>query len=149
MKIILKADVKGHGKKGDLVNASDGYAKNYLIPKGLAVVADKSAINDLEGQKSSAAYRKDQEYKNAKELAEKISSVQVSFAAKAGAGGKLFGSITAKDIADMLKMQHHIVIDKKKIQLSDGIKVLGKTSVKIKIYPEVAANLEVLVEEQD
>lgn len=147
MKVILKADVKGHGKKGDLVNASDGYAKNYLIPKGLAVVADKSAINDLEGQKNAAAYHKSQELKNAKELAEKIDGVQVVFAAKAGNGGKLFGSITAKDVAEQLKMQQHIVVDKKKIQLPDGIKVLGTTNVKIKVYPDVTATLKVVVNE--
>lgn len=147
MKVILKADVKGHGKKGDLVNASDGYAKNYLIPKGLAVLADKTAINDMEGQKSAAAFHKSQELKNAKELAEKIEGASVTFSAKAGAGGKLFGSITAKDVAEQLKMQQHIVIDKKKIQLPDGIKLLGTTNVKIKVYPEVTATLKVVVNE--
>lgn len=147
MKVILKADVKGHGKKGDLVNASDGYAKNYLIPKGLAVVADKAAINDLEGQKSAAAFHKNQELKHAKEIAEKIDGTQVVFEAKAGSGGKLFGSITAKDVAEQLKMQQHIEIDKKKIQLADGIKVLGTTNVKIKVYPEVTATLKVVVNE--
>lgn len=147
MKVILKADVKGHGKKGDLVNASDGYAKNYLIPKGLAVLADKTAINDMEGQKSAAAFHKNQELKNAKELAEKIDAAKVTFEAKAGAGGKLFGSITAKDVAEQLKMQQHIVVDKKKIQLPDGIKVLGTTDVKIKVYPDVTATLKVTVNE--
>lgn len=147
MKVILKADVKGHGKKGELVNASDGYAKNYLIPKGLAVLADKTAINDLEGQKNAAEFHKSQDLKNAKELAEKIEAVSVTFEAKAGSGGKLFGSITAKDVAEQLKMQQHIVIDKKKIQLPDGIKVLGTTNVKIKVYPEVTATLKVVVNE--
>ncbi|MBE7039806.1 MAG: 50S ribosomal protein L9 [Ruminococcaceae bacterium] len=147
MKVILKADVKGHGKKGELINASDGYAKNYLIPKGLAVLADKTAINDMEGKKSAAAFHKSQELKHAKELAEKIEGVSVTFVAKAGAGGRLFGSITAKDVAEKLKEEHHIDIDKKKIQLPDGIKMLGTTNVKIKIYPDVAATLKVVVGE--
>ncbi len=147
MKVILKADVKGQGKKGDLINASDGYAKNYLIPKGLAVLADKTAINDMEGQKSAAEFHKNQDLKNAKELAAKIDAVSVTFETKAGSGGKLFGSITAKDVAEQLKMQQHIVVDKKKIQLPDGIKVLGTTDVKIKVYPEVTATLKVIVNE--
>ena len=147
MKVILKADVKGHGKKGDLVDASDGYAKNYLIPKGLAVLADKTAINDMEGKKSAAEFHRNQDLKNAKELAAKIDAVSVTFETKAGAGGKLFGSITAKDVAEQLKMQQHLVVDKKKIQLADGIKVLGTTEVKIKVYPEVTATLKVIVNE--
>lgn len=147
MKVILKADVKGHGKKGDLVNASDGYAKNYLIPKGLAVIADKTAINDMEGQKSAQEFHRNQDLKNAKELAAKIDAASITFEAKAGAGGKLFGSITAKDVAEQLKMQKHLVVDKKKIQLADGIKVLGTTEVKIKVYPEVTATLKVIVNE--
>lgn len=148
MKVILKADVKGHGKKGDLVNASDGYANNYLIPKGLAVVADKAAINDMEGKKSSEQYHKEQELKTAKELKEKLEGIVVKFSAKAGTGGKLFGSITAKDVAEQIKMQHHIVIDKKKIVLTDGIKVLGTTNVKIKVYPEITATVKVSVDEE-
>ena len=147
MKVILKADVKGHGKKGDLVNASDGYAKNYLIPKGLAVLADKTAINDMEGQKNAAIFHKNQELKQAKELAEKLEGVSVVFEAKAGAGGKLFGSITAKDVAEQLKMQHHLVVDKKKVQIPDGIKTLGTTNVTVKVYPDVTATLKVVVNE--
>ncbi len=146
MKVILKADVKGHGKKGDLVNASDGYAKNYLIPKGLAVVADKAAINAMEGQKSAAAYHKSQEKQQAAELAEKLNAVTVLFRAKAGENGKLFGSITSKDVAEQLKMQQHLVVDKKKFVLPDGIKTLGTTEVVVKIYPEITATVKVKVE---
>ncbi len=145
MKVILKADVKGHGKKGDLVNASDGYAKNYLIPKGLAVVADKTSINAWEGQKSAAAYHKSQEHQQAVELAEKLNAVTVQFKAKAGDNGKLFGSITSKDVSEQIKMQHHLIVDKKKIQLPDGIKVLGVTEVPVKVYPEVNATIKVNV----
>lgn len=145
MKVILTADVKGHGKKGEMVNASDGYARNYLLPKGLAVVADKTAVNEMESRKSSAAFHKEQERQQALELAEKLKGCTVSFTAKAGENGKLFGSITAKDVAEQLKMQCHLVVDKKKIQLPDGIKALGVTEVTIKVYPEITATLKVEV----
>lgn len=145
MKVILKADVKGHGKKGDLVNASDGYAKNFLIPKGLAVVADATSINDLENKKSAQQYHKNQEEMRAKELADSLDNKTVTFKLKAGENGKLFGSITAKDVAEQIKMQLHLVVDKKKVALSDGIKVLGTTNVTIKVYPNITATVKVEV----
>lgn len=145
MKVILKADVKGHGKKGDLVNASDGYAKNYLIPKGLAVVADKTSMNELENKKSSEQFHKNQEEARAKELAEKLEGQKITFRLKAGDNGKLFGSITAKDIAEQIKMQLHLVVDKKKIALPDGIKILGITNVTVKVYPNISAEIKVEV----
>lgn len=145
MKVILTADVKGHGKKGDMVNASDGYARNYLLPKGLAVIADKSAIGEMESRKSSAAFHKEQERQQALALAEQLKTAVVEFTAKAGENGKLFGSITAKDVAEQLKMQCHLVVDKKKIQLPDGIKVLGDTNVTVKVYPEISAEVKVRV----
>ncbi len=148
MKVILTADVKGHGKKGEMVNASDGYARNYLLPKGLAIVADKSAVTEMQSKQSAAAYHKEQEKKQAMELAEKIKEAVVSFKAKAGENGKLFGSITAKDVAEQLKMQCHLVVDKKKIQLPDGIKTLGTTNVTVKVYPEITATLKVKVDAQ-
>lgn len=148
MKVILQADVKGHGKKGQLVNASDGYAKNYLIPKGLAVVADKTALNEMKNKESSAAFHKEQEIAAAKALADKISGKTVNLSAKAGDGGKLFGSITNKDVAEAVKMQLHAVIDKKKIVLPDGIKMLGVTEVEVKIYPEISAKIKVNVSGQ-
>ncbi|MBR6728965.1 MAG: 50S ribosomal protein L9 [Clostridia bacterium] len=147
MKVILTADVKGHGKKGEMVNASDGYARNYLLPKGLAIVADKTAVNEMESRKSSAAFHKEQERQQALELAEKLKEAKVSFTAKAGENGKLFGSITAKDVAEQLKMQCHLVVDKKKIQLPDGIKTLGITQVTVKVYPEITASLKVEVKQ--
>ncbi|MBE7035546.1 MAG: 50S ribosomal protein L9 [Ruminococcaceae bacterium] len=149
MKVILTADVKGHGKKGDMVNASDGYARNYLLPKGLAVVADKSAVNEMESKKSATAYHKEQERKQAMELADQLKEAVVVFTAKAGENGKLFGSITAKDVAEELKMQCHLVVDKKKIQLPDGIKTLGTTKVTVKVYPEISAEISVKVNAQD
>ncbi|MBE7010998.1 MAG: 50S ribosomal protein L9 [Ruminococcaceae bacterium] len=147
MKVILTADVKGHGKKGEMVNASDGYARNYLLPKGLAIVADKGAVSEMESRQSAAAYHKEQERQQALALAEQIKDVKVSFTAKAGENGKLFGSITAKDVAEQLKMQCHLVVDKKKIQLPDGIKTLGVTQVTIKVYPEITATLKVEVKQ--
>ncbi len=149
MKVILTADVKGHGKKGDLVNASDGYARNFLLPKGLAIVADKSAIGEMESKKSAAAFHKEQERQQALQLAGKLNEAVVSFTAKAGENGKLFGSITAKDVAEELKMQCHLVVDKKKIQLPDGIKELGDTKVTVKVYPEITAEIKVRVKAQN
>lgn len=148
MKVILQADVKGHGKKGQLVNAADGYAKNYLIPKGLAVVADKTAINEMKNRESSQAYHKEQEIAAAKELAAKIENKTISLTAKAGDGGRLFGSITNKDVAEAVKMQLHAVVDKKKVIMPDGIKNLGVTEVEIKVYPEISAKIKVKVSEQ-
>ena len=145
MKVILKADVKGHGKKGDLVNASDGYAKNFLIPKGLAVVADKTAINDLENKKSADQFHKNQEEMRAKELADKLEGKKVTFRLKAGDNGKLFGSITAKDVAEQIKMQLHLEVDKKKVVLDDAVKVLGTVNATIKVYPGITASVKVEV----
>lgn len=144
MKVILMADVKGQGKKGDLINASDGYAKNFLLPKGLAKIADKTAINELEGKKSAAAYHKNQEELRAKELAENLEGKKVTFKAKSGENGKLFGSITAQDVANEIKMQLHLEVDKKKIQL-DSIKTLGTTDAIVKIYPGISAKVKVEV----
>ncbi|MBO5734377.1 MAG: 50S ribosomal protein L9 [Clostridia bacterium] len=144
MKVILKADVKGQGKKGDLINASDGYAKNFLLPKGLAVVADKSTINELESKKSAAQFHKNQEEMRAKELAEKLDGKKVTFKAKSGENGKLFGSITPQDVANEIKMQLHLEVDKKKVQL-ESIKTLGTTEAIVKIYPGVSAKVKVEV----
>ena len=146
MKVVLLKDVKAQGKKGDIIIVSDGYARNFLLPKGLAVEATSNALNDLKGQKESEAYRKETELANAKELAEKISGVTVKLSAKAGDNGKLFGSITASDVAEGLKMQHHVVIDKKKFNLPDGIKHTGVTEVEVKIYPGISSKIKVDVE---
>ena len=145
MKVILKADVKGHGKKGDLVNASDGYAKNFLIPKGLAVMADATSINELESKKSAEKYHKNQEEMRARELADNLEGKKITFKVKAGENGKLFGSITAKDIAEEIKKQLHLEVDKKKVSIGDGIKVLGTTEAIIKVYPNISANVKVEV----
>ena len=146
MKVILNQDVKGQGKKGDLIEVSDGYARNFLLPKNLAIPATKENINVLKGQKESREYRAQQELEQAQETAKKISEISVLLKAKAGENGKLFGSITSKDVSEALTNQHHIKIDKKKFVLPDGIKTLGTTQIDIKIHPGVAAKLKVNVE---
>ena len=145
MKVVLLADVKGHGKKGDLVEASDGYARNYLLPKGLATEATKGVINELKGKSDAAAYRKEQEKKAAMETKAVLESGSVTIAARSGEGGKLFGKVTSQDVADAIKMQLHQVIDKKKIVLPDGIKTIGDKTVDVKLYPEISAKVVVKV----
>jgi len=148
MKVILTQDVKGQGKKGQLVNVSDGYARNFLLPKGLAQEATNSNLNVLKGKNESLEYKIKTETDEAKAIAEKMKDIKVSLKAKAGANGKLFGSITSKDVAEELKMQHHIKLDKKKFVLPDGgIKVLGTTIVDVKIYTGIVGKLSVEVTE--
>lgn len=146
MKVILNQDVKGQGKKGDLIEVSDGYARNFLLPKNLAIIASKENINVLKGQQESREYRQKKELEEAQLTAKKIDEIKVTLKAKAGDNGKLFGSITSKDVAEALTEQHHIKIDKKKFVLPDGIKSLGTTNVDIKIHPGVVAKLKVSVE---
>lgn len=143
MQVILTQDVKGKGKKGDMVKVSDGYARNFLLPRGLAQEATKSNINAMEGQAASAEYKRQKAIEEAQATAEKIKTIRVSLKAKAGAGGKLFGSVTAKDVAEALTAQHHIKLDKKKFVLPDGIKTLGTTVVDVKIHPGVVGKLNV------
>lgn len=145
MKVVLLADVKGHGKKGDLVEASDGYARNYLLPRKLAREATKEVLNELKGKSDAAAYHKEQEKKAALETKAALESGSVTISAKAGEGGKLFGKITNQDVAEAIKMQLHKVIDKKKIVLPDGIKTIGDKTVDVKLYPEVSAKVKVSV----
>ena len=146
MQVILTQDVKGQGKKGQMVNVSDGYARIFLFPKGLALEATKSNINDLKGKKESLEYKIKTETDEAKAIAEKMTVIEVVLKAKAGDNGKLFGSITSKDVSDALTNQHHIKLDKKKFVLPDGIKSLGVTSVKVKLYTGVVGELKVRVE---
>lgn len=145
MKVILLKDVKGLGKIGDIVNASDGHARNYLIPRGLAKEATEGGIKSIKLQQAAEEKRKAQELAEAKALADKISSLTVKLKSKSGEGGKLFGSITTKDIAEAIKKQHKIDVDKRKIQLDNPIKELGTTTVEIKVYPEVAGKMKVEV----
>ncbi len=145
MKVVLLADVKGHGKKGDLVEASDGYARNYLFPRKLATAATKGVLNELKGKSDAAQYRVEQEKKAAAEAKAVLEGGSVTIKAKAGEGGKLFGKVTSQDVAEALKMQLHLVIDKKKIVLPDGIKTTGARVVTVKLYPEISAGVTVNV----
>ena len=147
MKVILKEDVKGLGSKESLVNVSDGYARNYLIPRGLAVEATSVNMNVMKTKKEAEKSKKDRELAQAKELAEKLKNVEVVIKAKAGENGKLFGSITGKDISDYLKKNHKFDIDKKKIALSDSIKALGTYEAEVKLYSGVSTKLTVKIEQ--
>ncbi len=145
MKVLLKQDVKGSGKAGDVINVSDGYAKNFLIPKGLASPADASAINAAAIKKSADAHRKDMQIKRAKDLANEMSGLTVKVTAKAGENGKLFGSIGTQEIADALKAQYGIEIDKRKIRIDEPIKTLGITEVTAHMFENTAAKFKVEV----
>ena len=143
MKLILLEDVKGVGKKGDVVNKNDGYALNFLIPKKLAVEATKSNINDLELKKKADERRKKEEYEEAKELGEKLKDKIVKVSVKAGENGKVFGSVTNKEISAALLQQTGIDIDKKKITFNDPINMVGRRTVKVKLHPKVTVELTV------
>lgn len=145
MLVILNKDVKGTGKAGDIVKVSDGYARNMLLPKGLATEATDGNVRNLEKQKAAEAQKKAEEKSAAQELAKKLEDVKVIIKTKSGEGGRLFGSITSKDIADETKKQTGFVIDKKKIQLNSPIKNMGKFDIKVKLYPEVVGVLTVEV----
>ncbi len=148
MKVILLQDVKGQGKKGDVVNASDGYARNFLFPKNLAVEATAGNMKTLNEQKQAQQNRKDKELSEAKALAEKIGALTVVIKTKAGEGGRLFGSVTSKEIAEAFEKQHKIQLDKRKITLPDPIKEMGTRTIDVKIYPGVVAKLKVSVVEE-
>jgi len=145
MKVILVADVKGKGKKGDVVNVPDGYAKNFLLPKKLAVEATNENMNILSGQKSSQQHKRDLEEAAAREAAAKMKDISVKVAAKGGTNERLFGSVTSKEIAEELKKQFGIDIDKRKIVLDEPIKTFGTFILDVKLYPGIAGKLNVQV----
>ena len=148
MQVILTQDVKGQGKKGQMVNVSDGYARNFLLPKGLATEATKSNINVLKGKKESLEFKIKTEEAEANRIVEQMKQIEVVIKAKAGDNGKLFGSVTSKDVADALTEQHHIKLDKKKFVMPDGIKGLGITDVTVKVYTGISGTLKVNVVKQ-
>ncbi len=143
MKVILIKEVKKLGKVGDIVEISDGYARNFLFPRGLAKEASEGNVKELKKRKSAEEKKKNKEIKEATALADKINSFTIKLKTKGGEKGRLFGSITSKDISDALKAQYGIEIDKKKINLSSPIKQTGEVIVEVKIYPEITANLKV------
>ncbi len=146
MKVILKADVKSLGKKGDLVNASDGYARNFLFPKGLAVEANATAMNEFNNKEQSKKFHKAEELKAAEEVKSQIDGKTFALKAKAGANGKLFGSVTAKDVSAKIKDDLGIDIDKRKISMTD-IKAFGTVKAEVKVYQGVVATISVQVSE--
>lgn len=147
MKVILTKNVKSQGKKGDLINVSDGYANNFLLPKGLAMPATKQAINELEGKKGAEQYHKNMEEQKARNIADRLKEIKVLIKAKSGKEGKLFGSVTSKDVAEALKAQYNISVDKRKIDLPDGIKTCGIREVKVTLYTGVTGTFKVEVSE--
>lgn len=146
MKVILLQDVKGHGKKGELCNVSDGYARNFLFPKKLAVEADNAAMNELKNREQAAAHHKQEEINAAKETAAKLEGKTVTIKAKAGSNGKLFGSVTSKEIASEIAKSLSIEIDRKKMSVAD-IKNFGEYTAEIKLYTGITAKITVKVTE--
>lgn len=146
MKVILKQDVKGLGKKGQLVNASDGYARNFLFPKGLAAEANAQAMSELKNKEDAEKYRIKTETEAAKAAAARISGKTIKISAKAGQNGKLFGSVTSKEIAEKVKAEFGIECDKRKI-IVDDIKQFGSFEFEVKLYQGISAKLYVLVGE--
>ena len=145
MKVILLDNIKGVGKKDEVINAADGYARNFLLPKKLAVEANAENMSKLNNKKEAASYKKDVERQAAEELAKKLKGIMLKVKVKAGENGKIFGGVTAKEISDNLKSQYKLNIDKKKIELKETIKTLGEFNVPIKLFEGVVANLKVEV----
>ena len=147
MKVVLLADVKGQGKKNQVVDVSDGYARNFLLPRKLAIIADSKAQNDLKGKESARQFKIDEERKAAKAIAEKLTSTVVKIRSASGADGRLYGAVTAKDIAEALEKDHGITVDKRKLELPDAIKTYGTYTVNVKLYTDVSGKFTVVVHE--
>ena len=147
MKVILKADIKGVGKKDQIINASDGYARNFLFPKNLAVEANAENMSKLKAKQDSNAYKKSQEKEEAEKIADKLSKIQLKIKVKSGANGKIFGGVSSKEIAENLEKQFKIKVDKKKISLPEQIKTLGTYIVDVKLFEGVVGKLTVSVTE--
>ncbi len=146
MKVVLLADVKGHGKKGELCNVSDGYARNFLFPKKLAIEADSTAMNELRNKQSAVAHHKAEEQAAAKAVFDKINGKTVVIKAKAGASGKLFGAVTSKEVAAEINKAFGVSVDKKKVSMND-IKSFGDFSAEVKLYSGITATVAVNVTE--
>jgi large subunit ribosomal protein L9 len=146
MKVILKEDVKALGKKGKVCEVSDGYARNFLIPRGLAVEATQGNVQDLAHKQKQEEIRKEKEKQSALDLAARIEAMNVSLKVKVGEKGRLFGSVTNKEIAEVLEKEYRLKIDKRKIELKEPIKAVGEQAVIIKLHPEVSCSLKINVE---
>ena len=148
MKVILNEDVKSLGKKGDIVNVSDGYARNFILAKKLGVEANSANLNDLKLRNANDAKLAQEQLEEAQRLAKEIEAKKVTLAIRQGEGGKSFGSISSKEIAAAMKEQHQLELDKKKLVLKDPIKSAGEYKITAKLHPKVAAVLTVVVEEE-
>lgn len=145
MKVILTEDIKGVGKKDEIINSSDGYARNFLLPKKKALEATQDNLNKLKAKQNALQNKKAKELEEAKKIAEKMKTITLKIKVKAGENGKIFGGVTAKEIADNLKSQYNIEVDKKKINIEETIKVLGTFLADIKLYEGVNAKLTIAV----
>ena len=148
MKVILLQDIKGVGKKDQVINASDGYARNFLFPKKMAVPADQGNMARLQSKKDAQAYQKDLERQAAQKIADQIKDITLELKVKAGENGKIFGGVTSKEIAEALKNKYQITVDKKKIQLKETIKTLGQFQIEIKLFENITANLKVAIKSE-
>ncbi len=147
MKVILQQDVKGTGKKGEVIEVSEGYGRNFLLPKKLAVLANAQNVNLAKQKAGSAAHRKAQEADEAKLLASQLAKAEVTIAVKVGEGGKLFGSVSGKDVSEALKKEHGVEIDKRKISIAQEVTGVGDYEAVIKLHPEASAKIMVHVTE--
>ncbi len=145
MKVILTADVKGQGKKDQLVEVSDGYARNFLLPRKLAIPADNKAINEMKNKEASRQHKIDVERAAAKETAEKLSAIVLKFKIGAGADGHLYGSVTAKEIAEKLEKEHGVTVDKRKIAVPAPIKAYGSYDLDVRLYTDVSGKIHLIV----
>lgn len=143
MKVILKTDIKGVGKKDQVINASDGYARNFLFPKNLAVEANAENMSKLKAKQDSNAFKKSQEKEEAQKVADKLSKILVKIKVKSGANGKIFGGVSSKEIAENLERQYQIKVDKKKIDLKETIKTLGIFTIDIKLFEGVIGKVKI------
>lgn len=143
MKVILKADIKGVGKKDQILEASSGYARNYLFPKNLAVEASNENMSKLKAKQDSKKFQKDQEKEEALKIKEKLSKIQLKIEVKSGENGKIFGGVSTKEIAQELEGQYKIKVDKKKIELKETIKTLGIQTIEIKLFEGVIGKLKI------
>ncbi len=143
MKVILLADIKGVGKKDEVINTSDGHARNFLFPKKLAVEANNENMGKLKAKQNSVKFKKDQEKEHAQEIAEKLKKIAITFKVKVGGNGKIFGGVSSKDIAEEMEKEHKITIDKKKVDLKDTLKGLGAHEVDVKLYEGVIGKIKI------
>ena len=145
MKVVLLQDVKAQGKKGELINVSDGYARNFLFPKGLAAEADAKVMNELKSKEEARLHKIEEEKAAARAVAEQLTGVVVKLKSTAGADGRLYGSITAKDIAEALQKDHGITVDKRKIDMDGPIRAFGTYALDVKLYTEISGKINLVV----